>query len=145
MCAEKATIYFGFSLREALQILNEKISIHSKKCQVMREGMPWIIWNLCKPVDTIALSCRWGAIIEYVAKMSITNCTKNFLTGHEDYRQVQLWLHIVSYWLIVRGPSSSAIKFSGWSRTWCTRLTHVYKIEVIGKTSEINCYLITKI
>ena len=67
------------------------------------------------PVDAIPISCRWRAIIKHMTKMSITNCTQNFLSGHENDGQVQLRLYIVSNRLIIRWPSSSTVKFGRWS------------------------------
>lgn len=130
----KATIYFGFSLREALHRSNRKIIKCFSKISTV-EGNATVVWIsiiLSEPVDTIALPCRRRSIIEHVAKMSLTGCTKNFLTGHENNRQIPLRLHIVSYRLIIGGPSSSTVEFGGRPRSWCTRLRHKYETQVVG-------------
>lgn len=72
--------------------------------------MPWIFFYT-EPVDAVAFPRRRRAIVEDVAEMSIADCTENFLTRHEDDRQVQLRLHVVSHGLVVRGPSGPAVEF----------------------------------
>lgn len=47
--------------------------------------------------------------------MSITNSTENFLARHVNNWQIYLWLDIVSHRQVIRRPTSSTIKFSGWS------------------------------
>ena len=110
-CKLSTLFYLGFSFREALQN-NHILRWNPSKMNCINIRCNLALKENVLPIDTVTLSCRLRTIIKDMAKMSTASITKNFYARHKNYWQIFLWLHILSYRLIIWWPSSSTIKFS---------------------------------